>query len=233
MPPTSLRRFLAPSRPKSLSLSGNTTRFYFILFYFILYIFVFSAHYDSRNTNVNDNTGRAPGADDNGSGSSAIIELARVITSLNATFVYSIRFVLFTGEEQGLLGSDAYAEQILSEGTEIVAMFNADMLGYRIPGTAITMGMKDRSITPWLLEVSYAIDALYLPQLPVALSSSCCSDYISFWERGYPAIGFFENPTTASNYPSVSPFNLFTTRLKINRLSIVPHSQRCHHQPRL
>ena len=83
MPPTSLRRFLAPSSPKSLSLSGNTTRFYFILFYFILYIFVFSAHYDSRNTNVNDNTGRAPGADD--TAAAALPSLSSPVSSPRST----------------------------------------------------------------------------------------------------------------------------------------------------
>lgn len=49
------------------------------------------------------------------------------------------------------------------------------MLGYRIPGNAIEMGMKDMYITEWLLEESFAISAQYVPDMPVKLSSSCCS----------------------------------------------------------
>lgn len=49
------------------------------------------------------------------------------------------------------------------------------MLGYRIPGNPIEMGMKDQYITEWLLEESFAISAQYVPDMPVKLSSSCCS----------------------------------------------------------
>ena len=100
------------------------------------------------------------------------------------------------------------------------------MLGYRIPGSEITLGFKDRYVTDWLVSAATAIINLYVPSLGVAKSSSCCSgmwprgwlwpcgwcadcilsfsflDYKSFWENGFPAIGFFENPTTASSYPS-------------------------------
>jgi hypothetical protein len=159
------------------------------------------AHYDSRTTNSADPTARAPGADDNGSGTSAIVEIARIMTSHNTSYEFTVRFLLFSGEEQGLLGSNAYADSLVAQGVEVLAMFNADMLGYRIPGNPIEMGMKDQYITEWLLEESFAISAQYVPDMPVKLSSSCCSDYRSFWEAGYPAIGYFENPTSASTYP--------------------------------
>ena len=165
---------------------------------------IVGAHYDSRTTNSADPTARAPGADDNGSGTSAIVELARVMTSANVSYEFSVRFLLFSGEEQGLLGSNAYADYLVEQGTEVLAMFNgacarrgrrkkgpgmiltlgvdvvearaaADMLGYRIPGNPIEMGMKDQYITEWLLEESFAISAQYVPDMPVKLSSSCCS----------------------------------------------------------
>ncbi|KCV71507.1 hypothetical protein H696_02451 [Fonticula alba] len=164
-------------------------------------IVVIGAHYDSRMNDVNDPLSRAPGADDNASGSSALMELARIFTSNNATYHYTVRFVFFSGEEQGLYGSEAYANSLAAAGENVIAMFNADMLGYRVPGTPITLGMKDRYITEWLLAVAEDIMAVYVPNLPVSRSSSCCSDYRSFYYAGYPAIGFFENPTTASTYP--------------------------------
>ena len=58
------------------------------------------AHYDSRSTNSADPDQRAPGADDNGSGSSAVVELARIMTSSNVTYEFTVRFLLFSGEEQ-------------------------------------------------------------------------------------------------------------------------------------
>jgi len=61
---------------------------------------VVGAHLDSRMANSADPSGRAPGADDNGSGTSAIMELARVFTSMNYTYAFSVQFLLFSGEEQ-------------------------------------------------------------------------------------------------------------------------------------
>jgi hypothetical protein len=58
------------------------------------------AHYDSRTTNSADPTARAPGADDNGSGTSAIVEIARIMTSQNTSYEFTVRFLLFSGEEQ-------------------------------------------------------------------------------------------------------------------------------------
>jgi len=162
---------------------------------------VTGAHYDSRSTNTDDPTLRAPGAVDNGSGTVGMLEMARVLAASNLSFYNTIRICVWTGEEQGLLGSDAYAKMIKAQGAEVIAYFNADMTGYQLPGTSITMGMKDRTITEWLLDLSYEITATYVPSLPVQLSSSCCSDYISFYNLGYPSIGYFQNAGAASDYP--------------------------------
>ncbi len=59
-----------------------------------------SAHYDSRMEDINNSTARAPGADDNASGVSALLEVARILS--NVSLNYSIIFVLFSGEEQGI-----------------------------------------------------------------------------------------------------------------------------------
>ena len=88
-------------------------------------IVVVGAHYDSRGTQSSSPTQRAPGADDNGSGSATLLELARVISESGVRFRYTIRLMLFTGEEQGLIGSRALASQYREEGQNIIAMFNA------------------------------------------------------------------------------------------------------------
>ena len=73
--------------------------------------------------------------------------------------------------------------------------------GWRLPGTQITLGMKDRFVAEWLLEVADSLATLYVPQVAVGRSASCCSDHQSFTENGFPAIGYFENEGGASDYP--------------------------------
>eukprot|EP00603_Paraphysomonas_imperforata_P004833 CAMPEP_0114445050 /NCGR_PEP_ID=MMETSP0103-20121206/18413_1 /TAXON_ID=37642 ORGANISM="Paraphysomonas imperforata, Strain PA2" /NCGR_SAMPLE_ID=MMETSP0103 /ASSEMBLY_ACC=CAM_ASM_000201 /LENGTH=412 /DNA_ID=CAMNT_0001616629 /DNA_START=95 /DNA_END=1333 /DNA_ORIENTATION=+ len=164
---------------------------------------VAGAHYDSRSENSSSRTNRAPGADDNGSGTSAMLELAHIVNSTSADFTLErgLKLCFFSGEEQGLLGSRALAAQYKENDVNVVAMVNADMLGYQAT-SEVTLGFKDRSVTPELVALSKELTTLYVPGLPTADSSSCCSDYLSFWEEGFPSVGFFENGEAASNYPS-------------------------------
>eukprot|EP00041_Stephanoeca_diplocostata_P036787 m.1358259 g.1358259 ORF g.1358259 m.1358259 type:complete len:468 (+) comp24934_c1_seq31:54-1457(+) len=159
------------------------------------------AHYDSRARSTTDPSQRAPGADDNGSGSSAMLEIARVLAENDVEFEYTHMLCFFSGEEQGLLGSRAYAKHLADQGADVVAMFNADMIGYKLPGTEVTLGMKDRYISDWLLAAANGYSLTYVPGVKVGSSSSCCSDHQSFTENGFPAIGFFENTGSASDYP--------------------------------
>jgi len=159
------------------------------------------AHMDSRSTNSGDPAVRAPGAVDNGSGAAAMMEMARILSATRVQLKNTVRLCLWSGEEQGLLGSQAYVRQLTNENSQVLAYFNADMLGYKLPTSPITLGMKDSSVTAWLLTLSFQITEQYVPDLPVDYSSSCCSDYISFYNVGYPSIGYFQNPATASDYP--------------------------------
>ena len=69
---------------------------------------LFSAHYDSRGSFGRT---RAPGADDDGSGTISILSLARTIQRHKIRFHSNVELVAFAGEEQGLLGSKAYARE--------------------------------------------------------------------------------------------------------------------------
>lgn len=164
-------------------------------------VVVIGAHYDSRSVNSSSPTDRAPGADDNASGVSAMLELARIIATTSVPLKKSIRVCFFAGEEQGLLGSRALAALWSEQQVPIVAMVNADMLGYQA-GDVVTLGFKDKSVTPELVSLAKQLTALYVPTLPTADSSSCCSDYLAFYENGFPAVGFFESGMAASDYPS-------------------------------
>ena len=90
-------------------------------------IFMVSGHIDSRVTNVMDKTSEAPGANDDGSGTVAVMELARVLSKSN--FPSTIIFTVFSGEEQGLLGAKYLAEKAKAENWNLVALLNNDILG--------------------------------------------------------------------------------------------------------
>ncbi len=152
--------------------------------------YVVCAHYDDAPSGA-----IAPGADDNGSGTATVIEAARVLASQD--FKYSIRFVLFAGEEQGLLGSAAYANQAAAAGDQILGVLNMDMIGYdgnndgRMEIHAGTMASSQEIGNLMLSNIS-------LFQLPLVADyltggSSGASDHASFWSAGYPAIMHIED----------------------------------------
>jgi hypothetical protein len=98
------------------------------------HVIVMSGHYDSCICSItgggNDSLATAPGADDDGSGTSAIVELARVFSKrfprgLNA----SIIFVAVSSEEQGLNGSRQLAEWLHEKGYKVVAGMTDDIVG--------------------------------------------------------------------------------------------------------
>ena len=98
-------------------------------------VIVLGGHYDSCVCSVPpnggvDSTSTAPGADDDGSGTSAVVELARVVShrypkGLNATVI----FVLHAAEEQGLLGATHLAQRLKREGKQVIAGMTDDIIG--------------------------------------------------------------------------------------------------------
>ena len=90
-------------------------------------VFIVSGHIDSRNTDVMDAKGKAPGANDDGSGVAAVVELARIMAT--RSFPATIIFVAVQGEEQGLYGAKHLADRAKKENWNLVAMLNNDMIG--------------------------------------------------------------------------------------------------------
>jgi hypothetical protein len=90
-------------------------------------IFIISGHLDSRRTDVMDGTNDAPGADDDGSGSAAVLECARVMSK--HSFPATVIFVTVSGEEQGLLGSTYMAKKARVQNWNIEAVLNNDIMG--------------------------------------------------------------------------------------------------------
>ncbi|KAI9141539.1 hypothetical protein BKA69DRAFT_1028392 [Paraphysoderma sedebokerense] len=160
-------------------------------------VMVVSAHYDDRNT-FPWKYGRAPGANDDASGTSLILSLLSVLSrnsSTNSTvsLTKTLYIVAFSGEEQGLLGSKAYAAHLRKNNANIILNIQADMVAYRKPGRELQLGFPKRYHTIEATELVKMIISQYMPSIVLGETPACCSDHQSFFEQGYPATAFFEN----------------------------------------
>ncbi len=90
-------------------------------------IFLISGHLDNMRSSPTDSTGDAPGANDDGSGSAAVLECARIMSK--HSFSATIIFITVSGEEQGLLGADYNAKKAKRDGWNIEAVLNNDIMG--------------------------------------------------------------------------------------------------------
>lgn len=90
-------------------------------------VLIISGHLDSRATDVMNTTIDAPGANDDGSGVAAMMEISRIMSKRE--FPFTIIFVAVVGEEQGLYGAKHLADKAKEENWNVVAMLNNDMIG--------------------------------------------------------------------------------------------------------
>ena len=161
-------------------------------------IVIICAHLD--NTSNNPST-LAPGADDNGSGSVAVLRAAELLAPYN--FDATLRFVLFTGEEQGLYGSAYYAQTVQNQ--DIRGVLNMDMIAWDGSGGP-DMDIHSRSSVPGntALATLYAdvVSAYELPLTPVVYGNGTgASDHASFWTWNIPAILAIENYNADAGAP--------------------------------
>ncbi len=153
------------------------------------HIYILCAHYDSTS---NDPYHIAPGADDNASGSAAVLEVARVLRRYS--FSHTLRFIHFAGDEQGLLGSAHYAAQAAQRGDVIVGVINLDMIAYEsVPPNdhivEIHAGPNPASIALADALISQITKyGLLLRPEKIKNGATGRSDHVSFWNQGYPAI---------------------------------------------
>ena len=97
--------------------------------------YIVSGHYDSMCTSPTDAVCDAPGANDDASGTAAVLEMARVMAKYE--FDATIIFMTVAGEEQGLLGSTHAAEQAKVKGVDVEAMFTNDIIGSSLGGNGV------------------------------------------------------------------------------------------------
>jgi len=141
-------------------------------------------------------SGRAPGADDNASGSVGVLTAAAVLSQWR--FDRTVRYALFTGEEQGLLGSAVYANAAYAAGNNIVAVLNLDMIAWdSANGPTLNLFTRTTSNPNYSKDLLIAstftnVVATYGLQnrlTPFVLATGMGqSDHVSFWNKGYGAI---------------------------------------------
>ncbi|KQK25625.1 leucyl aminopeptidase [Chryseobacterium aquaticum] len=163
---------------------------------------IICGHFDSIN---------GPGVNDNGSGTSIILEAARILKDIPTE--YSIKFIHFSGEEQGLRGSTHYANTVAYQGTnrvlDIKLVFNLDQVGGRVGNNNNTIYCdEDMGGNPNNTAASVAatqelvtLTGLYSPLL-TDIDTAENTDYVPFELKGEVITGYFEK--IRSNYPHTS-----------------------------
>ncbi|OSD03741.1 Zn-dependent exopeptidase [Trametes coccinea BRFM310] len=153
---------------------------------------VLGAHYDDRGS---FGSVRAPGANDDASGTAALLAIARTIARRGVVFKANVLLCAFAGEEQGMVGSRAFAEELREKGANVTLMIQADMLAYRVPGERPQLGLNDPSLlgTAELTHILSNVSTIYSPELTVGyFPYPGGSDHQSFHEQGYPAAQVYE-----------------------------------------
>lgn len=154
---------------------------------------IIDGHYDTLN---------GPGANDNGSGTVTLLEIARLIKDIETD--YSIKFIHFTGEERGLIGSQAYVNQIaVPQNLKIKAVLNIDEVGgvaNKVNSTIIceqdeSNPTSNNAVSAELTNQMTNIFPLYTT-LKTEISNAYSSDYMPFQAVGYPITGLFEKNET-------------------------------------
>lgn len=148
---------------------------------------VVCGHFDSANN-------QCPGADDNGSGTSAVLEIARILSRYR--FTYSIKFIAFGGEEQGLLGSKEYVQR--HAGDSIRAVLNCDMILWDGDGdNVLQLHAVNNANGQYSLDLARFIarvDTVYGTAInPSIINPGIrASDHASFWDGKYSSVCIIE-----------------------------------------
>ena len=149
-------------------------------------IYIICAHYDS--------VPGSPGADDDGSGTAAVLIAAEIMSQY--VFDHTIRFVTFSGEEQGLYGSYFYVEEANESNDNIVAVLNVDMIGFaETEDDASKIRVYEDEFSEWVTAFTTDVGEQYYDYIGLEVipsGYSWGSDHYYFWEAGYNGIFYAE-----------------------------------------
>jgi hypothetical protein len=143
-----------------------------------------------------------PGADDDASGVSGVMEAARILSQYECK--RSIIYCAFTAEECGIDGSDQFAKLCSIQQKNILGYFNLDMIGYVTPGDEIKIHILYPNSAATLADFFYNVCNIYFQEIPKQKYPghylNAQSDHKSFNYYGYNGIWWFENPAYGQPY---------------------------------
>ena len=146
-----------------------------------------TGHYDATSEDPYNWT---PGADDNASGTVSLLASASILKNYDLS--NTVKFVAFAGEEQGLLGSAAYAQEAYIRGDTILGVVNFDMIAWDGNGDDVLEvhcgeDEQNQSLADIFIRTlaDYGLD---LTAQKITTGATDRSDHASFWAYGYPAI---------------------------------------------
>ncbi|HEX5187086.1 MAG TPA: M28 family metallopeptidase, partial [Nitrososphaeraceae archaeon] len=168
---------------------------------------ILCAHYDTiLQSDFEDITSRAPGANDNASGVSALLEIARIMLNVNTE--YTVQFVFFSGEEQGFWGSTHYAQKVKDENLDLLLVVNMDMCGetgFLINDKTTFIDIDDGNVHSSNDEPSKMFgekmeqNAKDYTDLAIQFDPIAFSDYMPFEAREYVCIGAYDGSAVEHN----------------------------------
>lgn len=171
-------------------------------------LIIIGAHYDSYNTQSDPNL-YAPGADDNGSGTAAVLEIARVLADIPTR--KTIIFIPFGAEELGLMGSDYYSGIARAQGWDIELMLNMDMIAWN-PDATTNVWINTEPGSVAFADVAAQLAVAHTTLVPyINTSAGGGSDHYPFGQRGYHFIygaeGDFDTPGWHTNADTLNRLN--------------------------
>jgi leucyl aminopeptidase len=157
----------------------------------------------------------SPGADDDASGVSTLIEIFRVVAQSGFRPDRSIEFMVYAGEEAGLLGSQDIANEYRRLGHSVAAVLQLDMTMYPGPGGAITFVTDNTDAS--LNSFTQALATTYVQTnwRTGSMGMFASSDHASWAKAGFPAVF----PTEGASMREINP-NLHTTRDTLSHLNM-------------
>ena len=166
---------------------------------------LYTAHMDHVGVRGTAGDSIFNGADDDGSGTVSVIELARAFSELDPAPRRSMIFMTVSGEEKGLLGSQYYAENPTFPLEQTVANINLDMVGRNWADTIVAIGKGESDLGPQVDRISAAhpeLDMAVIDDLWPEESFYTRSDHYNFARRGVPILFFFNGTHDDYHRPS-------------------------------
>lgn len=179
-------------------------------------IIIVTAHYDTIEI--------SPGADDDGSGIASILMIAEIMSKYS--YFATVKFMIFSGEEIGLLGSKDYARRAFEQNSNIIGVLSIDKVGY---ANTADDGKKIRhhadKKSEWMIDISAELSKKYNKQIGlevVRLPIDSSSDHKAFVKYGFSGSNLVEeslNPTYHTSEDIINYINI-TYLAKVTKLAL-------------